>query len=58
LSAKATGTTNSSASIGLTCCAVKTQNAPKAPATSISPLARFMMRATPYCSVSPIASSE
>ena len=40
---------------GLTCEPVKNQNAPNAPATRISPLARFMMRATPYWSCSPTA---
>ena len=37
--------------------AVNNQNETKHAATSVSPLARFMMRAAPYCSVSPSAIS-
>jgi len=43
--------------IGLMAKVAYSQKAMKQPATSVSPLARFMMRATPYCSVRPSAIS-
>jgi hypothetical protein len=53
--AKASGTMNSRLSSGLSCMAVNSQKEPKAAPIRVSPVARFMMRATPYCRVRPIA---
>ena len=52
---KAKGATTMIDKIGLYWAPVKNQKAPKEPATNTSPLARFMILATPYCSCKPIA---
>ena len=43
--------------MGLISIAMYSHQAPKEAATSVSPVARFMIRDTPYCSVNPIAIS-
>src|SRR5436190_13939606 len=57
LTAKPSGIATSSPSNGLTANAVNPHSPPKAAAIRLSPCDRFMMRATPYWSVSPMATS-